>query len=355
MHDVAAPVPSEVGDGWELVHETGRGDHSPGRQSVAGRELGHEAVAVAGDVDDLAVEHLDAVAAHLLASPCRQLGRRHALVTEVAVHVGGWCVAGLPGVDDDHRSSLTAELERGTEAGGGSADNHDVAVAGGAGVVLLIRGHARQATDRPVGCNTYCYIRITVLRRTWMTESTIEEVVRSRLRSLRTTAGLSLSDLAARTNLSPSTISRIETGKRAISLDVLVPLASALHIAVEALLASNRDEDVVIRPSPTGWGSGTAWMLSRAHGHTIAAKVRLEPLHATPDQQVHPGHDWFYVLEGRVRLQLGERDIVVEAGQAAEFSTMTPHACTALDGPAEIIMIFDRDGQRAHVHHDDVV
>lgn len=67
-------------------------------------------------------------------------------------------------------------------------------------------------------------------------------------------------------------------------------------------------------------------------------------------QQVHPGHDWFLVLEGRVRLWLGERQIDVDTGEAAEFATMDPHAISAVDGPAELIMVFDRDGQRAHVH-----
>ncbi len=71
-----------------------------------------------------------------------------------------------------------------------------------------------------------------------------------------------------------------------------------------------------------------------------------------PEPRVHPGHDWFFVTEGRVRLLLGEREILVEAGEAAEFATMTPHAFAASDGPAELVMIFDRDGQRAHVHHE---
>jgi Cupin domain len=60
----------------------------------------------------------------------------------------------------------------------------------------------------------------------------------------------------------------------------------------------------------------------------------------------------FFAITGRVRLSLGERDITVQAGESAEFSTMTPHAITAVDGPAELIMIFDRDGQRAHVHRE---
>ncbi|HEX2701542.1 MAG TPA: helix-turn-helix domain-containing protein [Acidimicrobiales bacterium] len=178
----------------------------------------------------------------------------------------------------------------------------------------------------------------------------IERSVRSRLRSLRTTLGLSLDELAARTNLSPSTISRVETGKRTISLDVLLPLASALHVGLDALLDVRDDEDVVVRPTPSRSGTRTTWMLSRPTASTIAVKMRLQPTRTAPQQRVHPGHDWFFVMEGRVRLSLGERDIVVEAGEAAEFTTMTPHAFAAVDGPAELVMIFDRDGQRAHVH-----
>ena len=109
---------------------------------------------------------------------------------------------------------------------------------------------------------------------------------------------------------------------------------------------------MVIRPVPSKSGELTTWMLSRPTGSTIAIKMRLEPTQRTPTQRVHPGHDWFFVIEGRVRLSLGEREIIVEAGEAAEFATMTPHAFAAIDGPAELIMIFDRDGQRAHVHHE---
>lgn len=179
----------------------------------------------------------------------------------------------------------------------------------------------------------------------------IENLVRSRLRSLRTTLGLSLDDLAARTNLSPSTISRIETGKRTISLDVLLPLAAGLQVDLDSLLNVASDDDVVIRPTPTKSRARTTWMLSRPTGSTIAIKMRLEPTRTPPDQRVHPGHDWFFVVAGRVRLTLGDRDITVETGEAAEFATMTPHAISAIDAHAELIMIFDRDGHRAHIHN----
>jgi len=181
----------------------------------------------------------------------------------------------------------------------------------------------------------------------------VERAVQARLRSLRKTLGLSLDEVAARTHLSTSTISRVETGKRTISLDVLVPLARALQVDLDALLDVEGDDDVVIRPTPNAMSDGvTTWMLSRPTGNTIAMKMRIEPADRSPKQQVHPGHDWFAVTEGRVRLRLGERSLVVETGEAAEFATMTPHAIEAIDEPAELIMIFDRDGHRAHVHHE---
>ena len=178
----------------------------------------------------------------------------------------------------------------------------------------------------------------------------IEQVVRTRLRSLRTTLGLSLDELGARTNLSPSTISRVETGKRTISLDILLPLAAGLEVGLDALLDVSTDDDVVIRPTPSRTGGRTTWMLSRPDSTKIAVKMRLEPVPTRVQQRVHPGHDWLFVLSGRILLLLGGREITVNTGEAAEFATMTPHAFSAIDEPAELLMIFDRDGQQAHIH-----
>ena len=80
--------------------------------------------------------------------------------------------------------------------------------------------------------------------------------------------------------------------------------------------------------------------------------MRLEPgdVDESVEGGVHPGHDWFFVLSGVVKLTLGAREILVHEGEAAEFSTMTPHRFCAHGGPAELVSIFDRDGQRAHMH-----
>src|SRR6516162_8244007 len=210
-------------------------------------------------------------------------------------------------------------------------------------------------------------------------EADVDALVRQRIRGLRVARGWSLDDLARRCHLSPSNLSRIETGHRRVALDQLIPIAQALGTTLDQLVESVDDDDVVIRPQRDESRGVTTWLLTpreRApHGVTVA-KMRIAkpgPLGDGPgspggssapgrsaapgensapgdsaELRVHPGRDWFTVLSGTARLQLGERTILVEAGQAAEFSTMIPHAFGAHEGPVDILCIFDPAGEQAH-------
>jgi transcriptional regulator with XRE-family HTH domain len=190
-----------------------------------------------------------------------------------------------------------------------------------------------------------------ILLMTQDTGDDLDAVIRRRIRGLRVSRGLSLDALAARCFLSPSTLSRIETGSRRIALDQLVPIARALDTTLDQLLEPAGDEDVVIHPLPKSDHGRTYWLLSReqaARGTTIA-KMRIEPDAEPRQHRVHPGHEWFTVLSGIAKLSLGERTMFVTPGDAAEFSTMTPHAIEAHGGPVELLTIFDRDGEIAHL------
>lgn len=185
-------------------------------------------------------------------------------------------------------------------------------------------------------------------------ELDLDVLIRERLRGLRLARGWSLDALAARCFLSASTLSRIETGHRRIALDQLVPLAKALGTTLDELVDTDADDDVVIRPEPEQAPGATTWLLSRegaSHGRVVA-KMRITSDRPGGPQHLrtHPGRDWFTVLSGTAQLQLGDRTILVEAGQAADFSTMVPHLIAAHGGPVEILSIFDRDGERAHLH-----
>jgi transcriptional regulator with XRE-family HTH domain len=185
-------------------------------------------------------------------------------------------------------------------------------------------------------------------------DSDLDVLVRQRIRGLRIARGWSLDDLAGRCYLSASTLSRIETGHRRIGLDQLSAITRSLGTTIDHLVEAENDQDVVIRPHQDEARGMTTWLLSREQGpHGLkVAKIRLTqppPRREDGELPVHPGRDWFTVLSGTVLVLLGERTIRVEAGQAAEFSTMVPHAFGAQDGPAEIIAILDPDGERSHL------
>lgn len=184
-----------------------------------------------------------------------------------------------------------------------------------------------------------------------MMQEETETIVRYRIRGLRVARGWTLDTLARRCFLSASTLSRIETGHQRIALEQLVAIARALGTSLDQLVEPEGNEDVVIRPEPESMGGATLWLLSRERdrrGITIA-KMRITAELAERGPQVHPGYEWFTVLSGTVRLQLGTRTILVQEGQAAEFSTMTPHALGAHEGVAELLTIFDQDGEHAHL------
>ena len=178
----------------------------------------------------------------------------------------------------------------------------------------------------------------------------LETLVRHRIRNLRLARGWSLDELAGRCLISPSTLSRIETGHRRIALDQMVTIARVLGTTLDRLVESDSDDDVVIRPHCDEERGVTTWLLSRASNQTVA-KMRVTR-EAPQDLRVHPGRDWFTVLSGTVELRLGERTILVGTNEAAEFSTLVPHAFGAYGGPAEILCILDHEGERSHLGPD---
>ncbi|HEY5320870.1 MAG TPA: XRE family transcriptional regulator [Galbitalea sp.] len=184
-------------------------------------------------------------------------------------------------------------------------------------------------------------------------EFDLDSLIRSRIRALRLARGWSLDTLAERSFLSPSNLSRIETGQRRIALDQLVPIARALDTTLDQLIESQSDDDdVVIRPQRSERPGMTIWTLARDRSPFEMSVARMRITTPAPPMEglgVHPGRDWFTVLSGTAELRLGRRIILVETGNAAEFSTMIPHAIGAHDGPVELLAILTHDGERAHL------
>lgn len=176
----------------------------------------------------------------------------------------------------------------------------------------------------------------------------LDSLVRKRIRALRVAQGWSLDELATRANLSQSSLSRIENGRRRLALDQLVTLARALDTTLDQLV-ENAAEDVVFSPMIDAVHGLMRWPVKGDPGMTVMRQRMTDPPPDNPARmRAHPGREWLVVLSGTAVLVLGHRRFRVETNQAAEFPTMMPHAIGAEGGPCEIMGIFDRDARRGH-------
>lgn len=179
-----------------------------------------------------------------------------------------------------------------------------------------------------------------------------EELARvgPRLREARHAHGWTLEELAGRASMSASTLSRLESGKRQASLDVLVPLTRQLGIRIDDLIARDAPDPRVHRSTIRRDGLVIA-PLTREGSPIHTYKISYPPVTDLPPLRTHDGFEWLYVLAGRLRLRLGEQDLTLTRGEAAEFDTRVPHAmCAAGSRPAEVLSIFNETGVRMHTH-----
>ncbi|MFF5131946.1 helix-turn-helix domain-containing protein [Streptomyces syringium] len=174
-----------------------------------------------------------------------------------------------------------------------------------------------------------------------------------RLRVLRERRDATLADVSGATGISPSTLSRIETGRRKPTLEVVLRLAKEYGVSLDELAgtapAPAAEPRSTVRHS---FGDDKAVLpLTRyvgglhAHKHVLPA---VEELPGRPRQVSHEGYEWLCVLYGRLWLALGDQDLVLAAGDVAEFDTRVPHgvANAGSDGPVEYLITFGPQGER---------
>jgi transcriptional regulator with XRE-family HTH domain len=173
-----------------------------------------------------------------------------------------------------------------------------------------------------------------------------------RLRALRRQRETTLAGLAAATGISISTLSRLESGRRRPTLELLLPLARAYGVQIDELVGAPPTGDPRVHLRPITHNGMTMVPLTRRAGGLQAYKMIIPAARQSvvPTQQTHEGYEWIYILSGRLRLLLGDQDLVLTPGEAAEFDTRVPHWFGSADSvPVEVLSLFGRQGERAHL------
>ncbi|MBP2706337.1 helix-turn-helix domain-containing protein [Microbispora sp. RL4-1S] len=171
-----------------------------------------------------------------------------------------------------------------------------------------------------------------------------------RLRALRKKRGSTLSRLAESTGISVSTLSRLESGERKPTLELLLPLARTYQVPLDELVGAPPVGDPRVRMTPIHRDNMTILPLTQHPGGLQAFKMIIAVDRCAPEPRTHEGYEWLYVLNGRLRLVLSEHDVVLKVGEAAEFDTRLPHWFGSTgDGPVEVLSLFGAQGERMHV------
>jgi transcriptional regulator with XRE-family HTH domain len=174
-----------------------------------------------------------------------------------------------------------------------------------------------------------------------------------RLKQLRLRREITLADLSETTGISISTLSRLEAGLRRPTLEQLLPLASAYGATLDELVDAPPTGDPRVNLRPIACADGTTVLpLTRRAGGIQAYKFILPTGtdDQEPDLRTHEGFDWAYVLNGRLRVVLGEHDMILQPGEAVEFDTRTPHWFGSTSaGPVEYLSLVGKQGERAHI------
>ena len=171
-----------------------------------------------------------------------------------------------------------------------------------------------------------------------------------RLAGLRTARGMTLGALSEATGISVSTLSRLESGGRKPTLELLLPIAAAHQVPLDELVAAPPVGDPRVRLRPRRRHGMTVVPLTERPGGLQAFKMLIPWRGAAPDPRVHEGYEWLYVLDGRLRLVLGGHDVVLGPGEAAEFDTHVPHwfGAAERDRAVEVLSLFGPQGERMH-------
>jgi len=173
-----------------------------------------------------------------------------------------------------------------------------------------------------------------------------------RLRTLRQQRGATLTELSESTGISISTLSRLESGQRRPTLELLLPLARAHQVTLDELVDAPPTGDPRVQLRSFHRRGSVFIPLTRRPGGLQAFKQVMPPNWpgTEPDPRVHEGYEWLYVLSGRLRLVLGEHDVILTPGEVAEFDTHIPHWFgNAGPEPVEVLSLFGPQGERLHV------
>lgn len=158
-----------------------------------------------------------------------------------------------------------------------------------------------------------------------------------KIRAIRLEKGLTQTELAEKCNVSKSLISKVESNKASIHLDLLMDIASALEVRVSEILEENPDKSqaMIVRESDRRhWATGMNGKLGFDYfGLAGSKKPNIDAFYVVITDEAckasrfasHEGAEFIYVIDGRLKLEFRDEDYILRPGDTANFDSSLDH------------------------------
>lgn len=178
--------------------------------------------------------------------------------------------------------------------------------------------------------------------------------IAARIREIREISDIAAGTLARKLNITEDTYLRYENGETGVPISTLYEIAGILDVELTELLTGSTPR----LHSYSYVKAGEAPFIERYEGYKFQnlaynfMNKQIEPLLVTIDPEEnkkmelvsHPGQEFNYVLEGRIRIILGGTEIIMSPGDSIYFDPMIPHGQTAVDDkPGKFLTVILHD------------
>ncbi len=165
--------------------------------------------------------------------------------------------------------------------------------------------------------------------------------IAERLRGLRDSLDLSITQAAQKCNFAEEDYAQYETGNSDIPMSFLCKVAQTFGVETSALLSGNDPHSIAF--SVTRKGTGTTIERNKRYKYQALAdgfrNAKAEPFEVTlePENQIielntHSGQEFNLVLEGTMKLLISGNEITLQEGDCIYFDATKPHGMKALEG-----------------------
>jgi len=181
-----------------------------------------------------------------------------------------------------------------------------------------------------------------------------EQSIGIHIRKLREQAGLTVTAVAQKAELTKSTLSKIETGQISPPISTLMRIAKALKVGVVEFFNEERQAPAYVF-TPKGKGKiiiqdGTKFGYSYEALALDKRDKYVEPFILTIEvndpagEFRHEGQEFIYMLSGSMAFSIGEEQLILKAGDSLYFDSSFVHKTHVLGKtPAKFLCVFIQD------------